>query len=166
MRRTTADSPAKGAAPADDDDATTAEFDENPSYTVVGSDSAMEGLGLHDAPTRESKNVALVLAEYEAALDKEKRVPTREVVQIVAAPANRSDELNAAGALGPRDVPGSSEELADAPGTRTGLVLAQFRPRQWWSSPLAVVALGLVIVGAATALYLLSRAAFPLTARG
>jgi hypothetical protein len=160
MRRTTADSPAKGATPPDDYDATTSEFDENPSYAVVGSDSAMEGLGMHDAPTRESKNVASVLAASEVALDREKRVPTREVELALPAPANRSDELNEAGALGARDVPGSSEELADAPGTRTGLVLAQFRPRHWWNSPLAVVALGLVGLGAATALYL------QLTARG
>jgi hypothetical protein len=157
MPPTTADTSARGAGRPDEDDETS-EFDENPSYTVVGSSAAAEEFGAHDAPTRESKNVALVLAAYEAALDREKRVPTREVV---AAPArlDRADELNAA-ALGARDLPGSTEELADAPGTRTGLVLAQFRPRRWWSSPLFVVTLALIVLGAATAMY------WQLTARG
>jgi hypothetical protein len=164
MRRTTADPSAKGAArPGIDhaeDDATTSEFDENPSYTVVaGSGSAMAGLGVNDAPTRESKNVSSVLAAHEAALDREKRVPTREVV-VTPARLDRTDELNAAGPLARRDLPGSSDELADAPGTRTGLVLAQFKPRRWWSSPLFLVALSLVILGAATSIY------WQLTARG
>jgi hypothetical protein len=151
MRRGTADSSAKGPAPLDDD-ASTSEFDENPGYTVVDSDSALAGLGVNDAPTRESKNVATVLAAHEAALDRERRVPTREVVATPAG-ADRRDELNAAGALAGRDLPGTSAELADAPSTRTGLVLAQFRPRRWWNAPLFIVALALVMVGVAGALY-------------